>query len=191
MIPVERWSVRSGSADGRRREHRRDLALVGVAAGAGRGVRAAARRDDRLGPAEPAARVARRGREVGPRQSDGRGRERVRGEDGGRGGRTRRRDDDGEVRPARGLDPGRQPAGPEAGWDGGVVARPVGGPSRTPGRAGFETWSSWRERELLEAGRLGQAVDEVEGLDRLAGRALDQVVLDADREDPPGPRVEA
>ena len=50
---------------------------------------------------------------------------------------------------------------------------------------------SWRERELLEAGRLGQAVDEVERLDRLAGGALDQVVLDADGEDPPGPRVEA
>ena len=51
--------------------------------------------------------------------------------------------------------------------------------------------ASWRQRQLLEAGRLGQAVDEVEGLDRLAGGALDQVVLDTDREDPPGPLVEA
>ena len=53
-----------------------------------------------------------------------------------------------------------------------------------------DLWS-WRERELVEAGRLGQAVDDVERLDRLAGGALDQVVLDADGEDPPGPRVEA
>ena len=50
---------------------------------------------------------------------------------------------------------------------------------------------SWRERELVEAGRLGQAVDDVEGLDRLARGALDEVVLDTDGEDPPGPRVEA
>ena len=76
----------------RPREHGRDLGLVGVARGAGRGVRAAAGRDDRLGPAEPAPRVARRRRQMRLRQPDGRGRERVRGEDGGHGGRTRRRD---------------------------------------------------------------------------------------------------
>ena len=45
--------------------------------------------------------------------------------------------------------------------------------------------------QLLEPGRLGQAVDEVERLDRLAGRALDEVVLDTDGDDPPGPLVEA
>jgi hypothetical protein len=45
------------------------------------------------------------------------------------------------------------------------------------------------QRKLLETGGLGEAVDEVERLDRLAGRALDEVVEDADREDPPGPRV--
>jgi hypothetical protein len=32
-------------------------------------------------------------------------------------------------------------------------------------------------------------VHQVERLDRLAGRALDQVVLDADRQDPVGPLV--
>ena len=37
----------------------------------------------------------------------------------------------------------------------------------------------------------GQPVDEVERLDRLAGGALDEVVLDADDDDPTGPLVEA
>src|SRR5258705_6694629 len=50
---------------------------------------------------------------------------------------------------------------------------------------------SWREGELVETRGLGQAVDDVEGLDRLSRGALDQVVLDADGEDPAGPRVEA
>ena len=50
---------------------------------------------------------------------------------------------------------------------------------------------SWREWELVEARGLRQAVDDVEGLDRLSRGALDQVVLDADGEDPAGPRVEA
>ena len=41
------------------------------------------------------------------------------------------------------------------------------------------------------AGGLGQAVDDVERLDRLAGGALDEVVEDADREDPAVALVEA
>ena len=172
------------STAGRLGEHRGDRDLVVVAGRARRRVRRATRRDDGLGPAEPAARVARRRREVRLRQPDGRGRERVRGEDGGRGGRTRRRDDDGEVRPARGLDPGRQPAGREAGGDGGSSLDRWEVRRGRRDRGGSRRWSSWRERQLLEAGRLGQAVDEVEGLDRLAGGALDQVVLDADGEDP-------
>ena len=52
------------------------------------------------------------------------------------------------------------------------------------------TSSSRHQRELLEAGGLGQAVDEVERLDRLAGGALDEVVEHADREDAAGPRVD-
>ena len=38
--------------------------------------------------------------------------------------------------------------------------------------------------QLQQAGRLGQAVDDVERLDRLAGGALDEVVEHADGEDP-------
>src|ERR1700675_4236726 len=45
------------------------------------------------------------------------------------------------------------------------------------------------QRELFQARRLGQAVNEVERLDRLAGGALDQVVLDADGDDALGPLV--
>src|SRR5439155_1811451 len=41
-----------------------------------------------------------------------------------------------------------------------------------------------RQWELLETGGLGQAVDDVEGLDRLAGGALDEVVDDPEGEDP-------
>ena len=116
MIPVESRSVRSTVDPERRREHRRDLGLVRVARGTGRRVGAAARRDDRLGPA--AAR-----REMGLRQAHRRGRERVRGEDGGRGrgdrpaGLVGQRRDDREIRPARGLDPDRGATGPEPGRD--------------------------------------------------------------------------
>ena len=88
------------------------------------------------------------------------------------------------------LIPAAMPAGPEAG--GMAARRSTGGRSvEDAGTERFVDGASWRERELLEAGRLGQAVDEVEGLDRLAGGALDEVVLDADREDPAGPLVEA
>src|SRR4029079_19727970 len=82
-------------------------------------------------------------------------------------------------RPVRGL-------GSRAAWR--LVARPVGGPGRVPGWV--VPWLSWRERQLVEAGRLGQAVDEVECLDRLARGALDEVVLDADRGDPAGPFIQ-
>ena len=131
---------------------------------------------------------------MGLREADRRGRERVRGEDGGRGGRTVGREDDGQVRPARGLDPDRHPAGREAGGDDGAPLdrREVGRAIRDGafgGHGGHRR--SGRQRELLEAGGLRQPVDEVERLDGLAGGALDEVVLDADRDDPAGPLVEA
>ena len=66
MIPVERWSVRSTSTPVAAASIVRDGGLVGVARGPRRRVRAATRRDDRLGPAETAARVAGRGREMRP-----------------------------------------------------------------------------------------------------------------------------
>ena len=195
MIPVERWSVRSTATPVASASSSAISALVGVARGAGRGVGGAARRDDGLGPAEAAARIARRGREVRLREADGRRRERVRGEDGGRGGRTRRGDGHGEVRPTGGLDPGCQPAGSKAERDGassldrredGRRPRDRGSRATVIGVRGLRG-----QRQLEEARGLRQPVDEVEGLDRLAGGALDEVVLHADRDDPAGPLVEA
>ena len=189
MIPVERWSVRSTVGAGRLGEQPGDLELVGVARRTGGGVRAATRRDDRLGPAEPAPRR----RRTWPR--------------GGRatGGPARPRTCsgvntaaaaagpsvvtiNGEVRSPGGLDPGRQPTGLEAGRQGGMsLDRWEVRRGRRDGNVrdgGHGTSGS-----CSRPGRLGQAVDEVERLDRLAGRALDQVVLDADGEDPVGPLV--
>ena len=74
--------------------------------------------------------------------------------------------------------------------DGMAARRSTGGRSGEDAGMGRSEWWSWRERQLVEAGRLGQAVDEVERLDRLARGALDEVVLDADRQDPAGPLVE-
>ena len=105
---------------GRVRQQPGDFELIGVARRAGCGVGAAARRDDRFGPAEPAASIAGRGRQVGARQAYGRGRERVGREDRGDRGRSVGRRDQGEVGPPGRLDPGRQPTGLEAGRQGGV-----------------------------------------------------------------------
>ena len=188
-------------------EERRDLGLVGVAGGAGRGVGASrsSRRSPSPSPNAP-LRPPDVCREVRLREPDGRGRERVRGEDRRRARRrpspSARGGDDREVRPARRLDPGDGAAGPEAlrdrgpPLDGGKRARQRGQALRPsvvaagsdcpcPGSPS----SSRRQRELLETGGLGQAVDEVERLDRLARGALDEVVEDADREDAAGPRV--
>ena len=121
MTPVERWSVvlvrRRPVAVGERVATARWSAspAAPVAAFAQPLVEttASAQPNPPRGSPDVAARC-------GPRQADGRGRERVRREDRGRGGRTRRRDDEGEVRPTGGLDPGRQPAGAEAGGHGGA-----------------------------------------------------------------------
>src|SRR6187455_2072068 len=67
----------------------------------------------------------------------------------------------------------------------------MGDPTASPGARCLAWRRSWRQRQLLEAGRLRQPVHEVEGLDGLARGALDEVVLDADRDDPAGPLVEA
>src|SRR6266540_1750442 len=45
------------------------------------------------------------------------------------------------------------------------------------------------QRELSETGSLGQPIDDVEGLHRLSGRALDQVVDHGHGEQPAGPGV--
>src|SRR5688572_18203209 len=66
----------------------------------------------------------------------------------------------------------------------------MGVPTASPGGMCLGWWRSWSERQLFEAGRLGQAVDEVEGLHGLARGALDEVVLDPDRDDPAGSLVE-
>ncbi len=89
-------------------EEPRDLGLVGVAGGTGRGVGGAARRHDRLGQPERAAPPGGRLLEVLAREPDRSGREGVRGEDRRRARRRRagQRGDDREVRPARRLDPG-------------------------------------------------------------------------------------
>ena len=171
-----------------------DLGLVGLAGRTGRGVGAAARRDDGRGPAEPAARIAGRGREVGARPPDGRGRERVRREDGGHGGRTRRRDGDGEVRPARGLDPGCQSTGPESGreagssldaWEGRRGRREVG-PSMVAVIEGQGSSGSCSRPAV--SGRPWTRLNDWIGL---AGGALDEVVLGGEHDDPAGPLVEA
>ena len=115
MTPVERWSVSCvaapvASARSRAISRWSSSPASPVAALAEPLVEmtASAHPNPPRGSPDEAARWRRR-------QSHGRGRERVRGEDGGRGGRTKRRDGDGEVRPTGGLDPGRESAGLEAG----------------------------------------------------------------------------
>ena len=99
MIPVERCSVR-GSVPSAVGEERRDRGLILFAGRSRRGVRAAARRDDRAPPSRsrPADRIRRS--EMGPREPDRRRGERVRREDRGRRGRpVRRRDEARSGRP--------------------------------------------------------------------------------------------
>ncbi len=142
-------------------------------------------------------------REVRPRRLDWRRHDLVRREDGrrrrGAGGGVH----EGKIGPAARLDPrGRGPGGEAGRQHGaplhtGAVARercqqairaaprcPLGGPA-------VASASSWRQRELVEAGRLGQPVDGVEGLDCLAGGALDEVVDHPDRQDSARPLVGA
>ena len=71
----------------RRREHRRDLGLIGVAGGARRSVRAPARRDDPARPPVSTIAGGLGGRKVRLREADRRGREGVPGEDRRRGRR--------------------------------------------------------------------------------------------------------
>ena len=118
--------------------------------------------------------------------------------------------DQGQVGAAAGLDAGGRGPGGEArrqdgapldrgaGWIGQRRQEAVGRRSRAglrrrvaAARSSSSARRLRRQRELLEAGRLGQPVDGVEGLDRLAGGALDEVVDDADGEDPAGPLVDA
>ena len=111
------------------RRSRRDLALVRVAGRAGRRVRAAAGRDDRPGP----SRTRRARRRTWPR---GCVRDRRTGAAANAFGvKTAAAaagpsvvTTSGEVRPARGLDPGRQAAGLEAGRHGGASLDRSGGP---------------------------------------------------------------
>ena len=60
------------------------------------------------------------------------------------------------------------------------AASPVGQGARRASSGATSACRSWRERQLVEAGRLGQPVRDVERLDRLAGGALDEVVDDAE-----------
>ena len=145
---------------------------------------AAPSRSRRAGPRTVAARFARE-------QADRRGRERVRGEDRGRGRRPAGRDDQARSGRPEALMPAAAPPA-RSRPAGRPVARPAGASSGSIEAPRCRRWSSsGREGELLEAGGLGQAVDEVERLDGLARGALDEVVHDADGEDPAGPLVEA
>ena len=205
MIPVERWRVCDSGVP---RACARKPAIAAWSRSPGAPVAAFAEplvEIDAGRPAVPAVAGGLGRREVRLRQADGRGRERVRGEDRGRRGRLPLavppafRRDDREVRPARRLDPGDPARGDEAGRDrrprrstAGSVRRQRrerGAASRSSSSTGFGCYG--RQRQLLETERLGQAVDEVERLDRLARGALDEVVDHADREDPAGPRVVA
>ena len=89
------------------------------------------------------------------------------------------------------LIPAVAPAAAEARRDAGHPARPRGnvagsGLERRVGGERHGASGSWSQ-----ARRLGQAVDHVEGLDRLAGGPLDEVVEHADGEDAAVPLVEA
>ncbi len=115
ITPVDRSRVDSTGTPTASAQRLGDLELVRVAGRPGRRVRAAARRDDRPRPAV-AARAGRLARgEVRLRQPDRRRGEPVRGEHRGRRGRSVGRDDDRQVGPPGGLDPGGGRSGGEAG----------------------------------------------------------------------------
>ena len=194
ITPVDRARVRAGCVPSAVRKAPRELELVGVAGCARRGVGRAGRREDRVGPAATRGDHRRQSRKDGPgvsRTGAAANALRVKTPAAAAGAAGRR--DHREVRPAGPLDPDRGADRPEARRQDAPV------PRRRQARRRGPPGPPRRDR-LLAHGTSGscsspavsgQPVDQVEGLDRLAGGALDQVVDDADGEDPAGPLVDA
>ena len=115
ITPVERARVRSRFRMQGRGDCSAEFGLIRVAFWAGGGVRGTRRGHDRVCPTEPSGAAYLSGVEVGLGEANGRGRDRIPGEDRGRGSGVAEGGNEGQVSPARRLYPRGESTCPETG----------------------------------------------------------------------------